>query len=88
MRAHEPRFPPSERYLFTPLNEEQRVYSKPFRIALEVTIPVTPATREQARSGTLTLTGTLRYQACDDTVCYRPTTVPLTWTVRMVPLAR
>jgi len=25
--------------------------------------------------------GTLTYQACDDTICFPPRTVPLTWTV-------
>ena len=27
-------------------------------------------------------------QACDDLVCYRPLDVPLTWTVKLQPLAR
>jgi hypothetical protein len=30
--------------------------------------------------GELTLRGTLRYQACDDRMCYLPATVPLEWT--------
>lgn len=89
IRPHPPVFPPSETYRFVPLNETQRVYSKPFRIVQDVTVPVTPAVRERAKAGgTLTITGVLHYQACDDTVCYRPSEVPVTWTVRLVPLAR
>ena len=89
LRPHPPVFPASETYLFTPLNEQQRVYSRPFRIVQPVTIPVTPATRERARSGgPLTITGTLHYQACDDKVCYRPADVPLAWTIKLEPLAR
>jgi hypothetical protein len=89
IRPQAPVFPPSEPYLFKPLNEQQRVYSKPFRIVQDVTMPVTAATRERARTGgTLTIAGTLHYQACDDLVCYRPMDVPLTWTVTLQPLAR
>jgi hypothetical protein len=89
VRVHPPVFPASESYLFKPLNERQRVYSKPFRITQQVTVPVTAATRELGRTGgALTITGTLHYQACDDTVCYRPVDVPLTWTIKLEPLAR
>jgi hypothetical protein len=60
IKPHALVFPASEPYLFKPLNEQQRVYSKPFRIVQEVTVPVTAATRERARAGeTLTITGTL-----------------------------
>jgi hypothetical protein len=89
IKPHAPVFPASESYLFKPLNEQQRVYSTPFRIVQEVTVPVTAATRERARAGeTLTIAGTLHYQACDDMVCYRPADVPLTWSVKLQPLAR
>jgi hypothetical protein len=89
LRLHPAVFPPSEKYLFKPLNEEQRVYSRPFTIVQPVTVPVNAATRAQARTGApLTITGTLHYQACDDTVCYRPADIPLTWTVKLEPLAR
>ncbi len=88
--VHAPRFPPSEEYLFKPLNERQRVYSRPFRIVNDVTVALTPAVRERARAAgaTLTINGTLHYQACDDKVCYPPSSVPLSWTVGLEPLAR
>ena len=88
--VHPPRFPPSEEYLFKPLNERQRVYSRPFRISSDVTVALTPTVRERARAAgaTLTLTGSLHYQACDDKVCYPPANVPLTWTLALEPLSR
>jgi hypothetical protein len=89
LRAHPPTFPPGETYLFKPLNERQIVYSKPFRIVQSVTLPVTPATRQRAAKGEpLEISATLHYQACDDTICYRPVDVPLTWTLKLEPLAR
>ena len=30
----------------------------------------------------LTIKGTLRYQACDDKVCFRPTSVPVEWSLK------
>ena len=41
---------------------------------------------EIAFSGTLTVRGTLDYQACDDRICYNPVSVPLSWTVTLMPL--
>ena len=70
------KFPASEKLFFKPLNETQRVYSHPFRITQPVTIA-------RPRGGTVTVKGTLRYQACDDAVCYLPATVPLTWTIKI-----
>ena len=37
-------------------------------------------------NGTLTLRGTLDYQACDDRICYDPVSIPLSWTVSLTPL--
>ena len=69
------KLPDGEKYLMPALNETQVVYSKPFRITQQVTI------KDGTRAGPLTIKGTLRYQACDDKICYLPVTVPLTWTV-------
>ncbi len=38
--------------------------------------------------GVLTLVGTFRYQACDDTTCYNPETVPVSWKLKVTPLDR
>ena len=74
-KQHAPTYPPAEKFFFKPLNETQLVYSKPFRIVQELSLaPRAGATR-------LTITGVLRYQACDDAICYLPKTVPLNWNV-------
>ena len=89
-RAHPPVFPKAEKYFFAPLKETQLVYSKPFRIVQDVTVALTPAVREQARAAgaTLRIDGTLRYQACDDAICYLPKEIPVSWTVRLRGLER
>lgn len=88
IRAGSVRFPASETYFFAPLKETQRVYSKPFRIAQEVTIADTRPVRERASAGaTITVTGHVRYQACDETICYLPQKVPVVWTIDLGPRA-
>jgi hypothetical protein len=75
-KLHAPVLPPAQKYVFPPLKLTQLVYSKPFRITQPLTLVSVPAT------GTLTINGTVRYQACDDKVCYVPKTVPMSWTIR------
>jgi DsbC/DsbD-like thiol-disulfide interchange protein len=90
IKAVPPVFPKAEKVLFAPLNETQLVFTKPFRIVQDVTVKATPAVRQRAAAtaASLTLKGSLRYQACDDKVCYVPQTVPLSWTVGLKPLER
>jgi peroxiredoxin len=87
--VREAQYPSPETYHFAPLKEDVLVYQKPFRVVQDVMID---AGREgqaalQGRTS-LTITGTLDYQACDDKVCFNPQTVPLSWTVDLVPLDR
>jgi alkyl hydroperoxide reductase subunit AhpC len=83
-------FPKPEKYFFQPLNETQLVFSNQFRIVQDVTVALTPAMRQRAAAAgaTLTIKGSLRYQACDDKVCYMPQTIPLSWTVGLRRLER
>jgi hypothetical protein len=37
---------------------------------------------------TVKIHGTLKYQACDDKICYLPQTVPLEWTLKLEALDR
>jgi hypothetical protein len=39
-------------------------------------------------SGRFILEGTLRYQACDDRVCYIPQNLPVKWTLQFQDLDR
>ncbi|MCA1562307.1 MAG: protein-disulfide reductase DsbD N-terminal domain-containing protein [Acidobacteria bacterium] len=82
---HAPRFPAPERFFFKPLKETQLVYSRRFRIVQDLTVGQTLALRERAKAddAELKIKGVLRYQACDDTICYLPKDVPMSWVVRL-----
>jgi hypothetical protein len=77
-------FPKAETFLFAPLKERVQVYSQPFRLTRTVTLDSAKRTVTPGATS-LSLTGRLEYQACDDRVCYLQQTLPLTWTV---PIAR
>jgi len=80
-------YPTSEDYYFKPLNEHVPVFQQPFRIVQDVAIdPTIPGQVALQGVSTVTITGTLRYQACDDRVCFSPQSVPLSWTVTLHPL--
>lgn len=83
-------YPKPEKYVFAPLKETQLVYSKPFRITQPVTIAAAPALRAAglAAGAVLTISGKLRYQACDDAICYMPKEVPVSWHVTLRPPPR
>jgi DsbC/DsbD-like thiol-disulfide interchange protein len=70
------KYPAGEKIYMPILKETQIVYGKPFRILQNVTL--------RPGTGPLTIKGTLRYQACDDTICYLPATIPVEWTVKPV----
>ena len=82
-------YPAPETYHFAPLDEDVLVYQKPFRVVQDVTIDAGREAQAALQGKTsLTITGTLDYQACDDKVCFNPQTVPLSWTVEIIPLDR
>ena len=88
-RSGAARYPTPRDYVFAPLKERVKIYDRPFRILQDVTLALTPALRQRAaEKDTLTLTGTLEYQACDDKVCFRPDSVPLRWTISLTPIER
>jgi DsbC/DsbD-like thiol-disulfide interchange protein len=67
-------YPKSEMMTFA--DEKVPVFQKPFRLTQDVTID------KSAKSGsTVTVAGTVNYQACDDRVCYPPESAPVMWTV-------
>ena len=69
-------YPKSENVFFAPLNETVPVFQKAFRLTQEATVA------KNAKPGsTISVAGTLDFQACDDKVCFVPESVPLTWTV-------
>ena len=78
------RYGPSEMYYFKPLNERAPVYQKPFTLVLDVIPEATlDARKALASTNELVFNGTLEYQACDDRICYNPTSLPLSWSVTL-----
>jgi thiol:disulfide interchange protein DsbD len=75
--ASKVKYPAGEKIYMPLLKETQLVYGKPFRIAQDVVV------RPAAGAASMTIKGTLRYQACDDTICYLPTNVPVSWTLKV-----
>lgn len=87
LRTDETRYPASEIYHFKPLDERVPVFQKRFALSREVVLDGQMATQRALRGqDSLTISGTLEYQACDDKVCYNPVSVPLTWTVGLKAL--
>ena len=81
------KYPASQIYSFKPLNERVPVYQKPFTLVQEVVLEGAPQAQAAFRGkDSITLSGTLEYQACDDNICYNPTSLPLSWTLTLRPL--
>ena len=78
------RYPAPETYVFAPLNERVQVYQNPFRLSADVAIDGSREARPRlAGVDSVTITGTLDYQACDDKFCFNPTSIPLSYTVKL-----
>jgi Na+/H+-dicarboxylate symporter len=71
-------YPKAQDLYFEPLNEHVSVFSAPFRLVQDVIIG-----RAVKPGQSLTLTGVLKYQACDDKICFNPVSAPLSWTVTL-----
>jgi DsbC/DsbD-like thiol-disulfide interchange protein len=80
IKAETAQFPVAEKLEVKDLGETHLVYTRPFRIVQDVTIAKSALVR---RSSTITVKGTLKYQACDTSICYAPVSVPVTWTLAL-----
>ncbi len=77
-------FPQAEKLEIKELEETHLVYSRPFRLVQDVTIPASRSLIKRAAAGeALTVKGILKYQACDNTICYAPVSVPVSWTLAL-----
>jgi peroxiredoxin len=87
IRQQPMQYPSSEMYLFKPLNERVPVYQKPFTLLQDILLDGSPQSQAALRGKeSLTLNGTLNYQACDDSTCFNPESLPLSWTFTLRPL--
>lgn len=83
---HEVRYPESHPYTFAPLLETVPVFEGQFRVLQDITAIGPP--RGAAPVTEIGLTGTLDYQVCSDTICYAPASLPVEWTLTLIPLDR
>jgi len=89
LRIHDARYPAPEIYHFKPLDERVEVYQRPFRLTRDVTLLATDeAQKELGALTSVTLTGALEYQACDDTICFNPARIPISFRLTLKPLDR
>jgi hypothetical protein len=83
-------YPNSKVLYLEAIQERVPIFEGNFRITQDVT--VTPSkTGDVVRSlvsaqKTLSITGELKYQACDKAICYPPVSVPLKWQLQILPL--
>jgi hypothetical protein len=73
-RAFAPVFPRAEKLYLRAIDETVLAYRGHIRLLRDVTVAASDA-------GPFTVDGSLRYQACDDRVCYIPQTLRLQWTL-------
>ena len=89
IRALPMRYPASETYFFKPLRERVPVFQKPFQLVQELVLDGSLAGQEALRGKKeMTITGSLQYQACNDTTCYNPVSLPVSWKVSLRTLIR
>jgi AhpC/TSA family/Disulphide bond corrector protein DsbC len=82
---------PSAKVLYlAAIRENVPVFEGKFRITQDVTVtPSKPADAVRSlvsAQRTISIAGELKYQACDQTVCYPPTSVPVSWQLQILPL--
>ena len=77
-------YPVSETFTF--LNQPVPVFQKPFRLVQDLILAGAPDSQAALREkGSMTIRGTLEYQACDEKMCFFPVSVPLTWPMSLRP---
>ncbi len=69
-----PVYPKSQTMTFE--GQKVPVYDRPFRIVQDVTID--PSTKA---GDAVAVTGTFKFQACDDKVCFIPASLPVSWSI-------
>ena len=87
--AHEVSYPASEKLHLKAIDETVPVYRGRFRLTRDITIGPDGKVRPALDgAGRFTVEGTLRYQACDDRVCYIPQELAVKWTFQYAEFDR
>ena len=77
MTATEVVFPPTKDFIQEGSAQPLAVFEREFMIGLQL------AVASDAPPGELTVPAQIRYQACDDKVCFKPATANVRWTLRV-----
>ena len=90
MTAHDPVSPPSKPFAFVPLKEAVPVFEGRFRVLQDVTLAGGRDLGKtlEAPDPKIEITGSLEYQVCSEDRCYPPGSLPLKWTIKLIPLDR
>ncbi len=82
---------PASKTLYLPaIKEKVPVFDGTFRISQDVKVSSgSEFWGSLGKDGKLfTISGKLEYQACDKTICFLPTSVPVNWQLQVFPLDR
>ena len=84
--VHAPVFPRAEKLYLKAIDETVPAYRSHFRLTRDITIPAEDKLKPALDArGHFAMDSSLRYQACDDRMCYFPQTVRLQWTFEIPP---
>jgi hypothetical protein len=80
-------YPRSQELFLPAIKEKVPVFEGKFRIASDVKISASPAIMKLVgdKGATITITGRLKYQACDQKICYVPASIPVSWQIEVTP---
>jgi hypothetical protein len=83
-------YPPSKVLFMPAINERVPVFEGTIRIRQDLKVSsAAEFSNSLGKEGkTLTIHGTLHYQACDSKTCFLPNTLPLKWELEVLPLDR
>jgi DsbC/DsbD-like thiol-disulfide interchange protein len=88
-KAQAVNWPKSKTLRLDVIDETVPVYTDQFRLVRDIVFaPDAKLKTLVNEKGEIAIHGTLKYQACDDRMCYIPVSVPLDWTFRYQPLDR
>ena len=87
-QQHPIAFPASRMLHMKAIKETVPVFENRIWLTRDITVAPQNVVTPLLADGQLKIKGSLRYQACDDKICYTPVDVPLEWTLRVVPYDR
>lgn len=87
VKAHPAVFPRPKVLFLQAINETVPVFEGRFRIAQDITLSADKSFVTSLGQGKdLAINGELKYQTCNDTTCFPPASVPVSWKIHVLPL--